>query len=377
MLRASACFLLFASSVSLARQDADPEFDGKKASEWVKSLNADSSARQRSIAVVALGKLWTEHRYKDSISMIGRALRLDTSVAVRTQCAVALGNLKVEDAKYAASDLVESLKVEKEARVRKEVVVAMGRYPNVAKLAVVPLTGTLKDADASIRAAVATTLAATGEDAKAAAPDLVKMLDDADKAARQAAVFAVGRISPTDSATAAAALVKLLGEEKDAELRRDCMVSLGLLGERTQNVVTALAAWLGDADAETRSTAARTLNRFGAAAGSAAPALLKLAKEDKEKALRLDGVRGYCSALGPALKSNTANLLPVLKDDPEFEVRLAVVEELAALGNDLKDDRAVLEALQQRRSDPQVKVREAAAAAIRRITQKPMPPKKP
>ena len=377
MLRTSACALLLFTSAAFARQDADPEYDGKKASVWVDTLNKDGSARQRSLAAVALGKLWTDHRYKDSISMIGRALRLDTSVAVRTQCAATLGALKVEDAKYAAADLVESLKVEKEPRVRKEIVVALGRYPNVAKLALAPLTATLKDSDAAIRAAAANALAQTGAEAKSAAPDLIKMLDDGDKVARQTAIFAVGRISPDDSATAAAALVKLLGTEKDAELRRDAIVSLGLLGERTQNVVAAIAAWLGDPDAETRGTAARTLNTFGAAAGSAADAMLKLAKEDKDKGLRLDGVRGYCSANGPALKNHVANLLPLMKDDPEFEVRLAVVEELAALGNELKDDKVVLEALQQRRSDPQVKVREAAAAAIRRITLKPMPPKKP
>ena len=68
-----------------------------------------------------------------------------------------------------------------------------------------------------------------------------------------------------------------------------------------------------------------------------------------------------------------------MKDDPEYEIRLAIVEELGALGNDLKDDKVVLEALRVRQSDPQVRVREAAAVAIRRITQKPqpVPPKKP
>ena len=98
--------------------------------------------------------------------MIGRSLRLDTSVAVRTQCATTLGALKPEDAKSAAADLVEALKVEKEPRVRKEVVVALGRFPAVARLAVVQLTAALKDADAGIRAAAADTLARTGAEAK-------------------------------------------------------------------------------------------------------------------------------------------------------------------------------------------------------------------
>jgi HEAT repeat protein len=379
MLRSSVCLLLLVASPTLARQDGDPELDGKKASEWVKTLQNDSSARQRSLAVVALGKLWADHKFKESVPMIGRSLRLDSSVAVRTQCAATLGTLQPEDAKFAAADLVESLKIEKEPRVRKEIVTSLGRYPTVAKLAIVPLTGTLKDTDAAIRAAAATTLAQTGAEAKAAAPELLKLLDDSDKTVRQAAVFAIARISPDDSASAAAALVKLLAAEKDADMRRELVVSLGLLGERTQNVVMAIAAWLGDPDDEMRRVAARTLNTFGAAAGLASDAFLKLAKEDKDKSLRLDGVRGYASSLGPALKQNVEKLLPLMKDDPDFEVRLAIVEELGALGNELKDDKVVLEALRVRLSDPQVRVREAAAVAIRRITQKPMPvpPKKP
>ena len=53
--------------------------------------------------------------------------------------------------------------------------------------------------------------------------------------------------------------------------------------------------------------------------------------------------------------------------------------EIASLGMELKEDKDTLAALRKRLSDPQVKVREAATAAIRRIEKKPEKPheKKP
>ena len=57
------------------------------------------------------------------------------------------------------------------------------------------------------------------------------------------------------------------------------------------------------------------------------------------------------------------DLIPLLDKDPDFEVRIAIVEEFAALGNELKDDKETLAALRRRQSDPQVQVRQTAAQA--------------
>src|SRR5581483_4666866 len=100
--------------------DSDPEYDGKKASAWVDTLRNDSSARKRATAVVALGRLWADHQYKDALPTIGRALRLDASPAVRAQAAVTIGRLKPEDARSIESDILDALKGEKESRVRRE-----------------------------------------------------------------------------------------------------------------------------------------------------------------------------------------------------------------------------------------------------------------
>ena len=107
--------------------------------------------------------------------------------------------------------------------------------------------------------------------------------------------------------------------------------------------------------------------------------LLKLATDSKDKGLRIDAVRAFGSALGPDLKARLKDVIRIMENDAEFEVRLAALEEIAALGTELKEDKDTIAALRKRQSDPQVKVREAAAVAIRRIEKKPEKPadKKP
>ena len=366
-----------ACGLATARQNEDPVYDGKKAAAWVEILVNDPSARQRAVAATALGELRTKHRIKDLHKDLGRSLRVDSSVAVRVQCATVIGGLKPEDVKEIESELVEAIKAEKESRVRKELAIVMGRNPETAKRAVEALIGVLKDTDPAARAAAADALAKVGPDAKEAATGLLPLIDDADKAVRQAAIFALGRITPDNPSFVAAALLKRFGVEKDAELRRDIVVSLKLIGDKSEPTIAALAAALADPEDEVKAAVAGCLGSFGTAAKPAVEALLKLATESKDKGLRIDAVRAFGSALGPDLKGRLKDVIHIMEMDVDFEVRLAAVEELATLGMQLKDDKDAMAALRKRLSDQQVKVREAAAAAIRRIEKKPeKPPEK-
>ena len=366
----------FGSSAA-GRQDEDPVYDGKKAAVWVDILVNDASARKRAVAATALGELRTKHRVKDLHKDLGRSLRVDTSTAVRLQCVTVIAGLKPEDVREIESELVESLKAEKESRVRKELAILMGRYPEIAKRVVGSLGAILKDADPAARSAAADAIAKVGPDAKEAATDLLPILDDADKAARQAAIFALGRISPDNSSFVAAALIKRLGEEKETDLRRDIIVSLKLLGDKSESTIAALARSLTDPEDEVKVAAVGCLGFFGTAAKPAVEPLLKVATESKDKGLRIDAVRAFGSALGPGLKDRLKDAIQIMENDSEFEVRLAAVEEIGALGMELKEDKETMAALRKRLSDPQVKVREAAAAAIRRIEKKPeKPPEK-
>ena len=307
--------MMFASMLSPAtalqaeKEDPkDPVYDGKKASEWVDTLQNGTSARQRALAVEALSKLWIEKRYEESIPSIGRALRVDTSAAVRTQSAIALGNLRDVEINYLVSekksvgvkDLVDAMGSEKESRVRKEIAKAIGHFPVVAKLAVVQLTGALKDPDATTRAAIAEALGVTGSDGKSAAAGLAPLLSDEDKAVKRAAVVALGRITPEGAATIAETMAKMIDTEKETEMRIELVTSIGLLGEKSTAVVTALTALLTSPEDELRRRAVRTLGTFGTTAKPASETLYKLASSDKLKDIRVDAVRGFGSALGPA-----------------------------------------------------------------------------
>jgi HEAT repeat protein len=373
---ACSTIVLFGFVTAPARSaDSDPEYDGKKASAWVDVLRNDNSARKRAMAVTALGRVWAEHQYKDALPSIGRALRLDASPAVRTQAAVVIGQLKAEDARSVASDVVDAIKGEKESRVRREIASAITRFPEIAKTAVSPLTDVLKDSDPGTRAAAAEALGVAGAAAGGAAPDLLPLLADAEKPVRLAAVVALGRVAPEAPSTVGGPLAKMLAAEKDADLKRELVTSLGLLGDRSEAVVVALAGVLADPDEELRQRTARVLGTFGTAGKPAADALLKVAGNLKEKkGLRVDAVRAFGSALGAELRGRAKDLIALLDKDPDFEVRIAIVEEFAALGHDAKDDKETIAALRRRMSDPQVKVREAAAQAIDRINK---PPKKP
>jgi HEAT repeat protein len=361
----------------LADPPENPEFQGKKGSEWVDVLLNDTSARQRSLAAVALGRLWTDDKtkYKPALATLGRAIKSDASPAVRSKVLSVVSGFAPDDvAEFLSGDLVQALEGEKDPRVRKELATTVGLFPKVAKKGVVPLTGYLKDADPATRAAAADALGRAGQAAKESVAELLPLLKDTDATVRRAAAFALGRVSEDDSA-AASALAKLLADEKESAVRREAIISLGLLSDRSGLVIQAVGSALSDADPEIRRAAVRALARFGPAASPAADALLKTAREDKDQDIRVAAVRAFALALGPGLKGRVKDLYPVL-DDPVPEVRIAVIEELGALGNALKDDAETLSVLRKRLSDPQAKVRQAAAEAIKRIEKVPPPPDK-
>jgi HEAT repeat protein len=367
---------LFAALVAAPAVGQEPEFNGRKLSEWATVLKDDPTPRKRRAAVVALGQIAADNKeaLPAILGVVGKALKTDAHPAVREQAAVVLGQQKVEDAGVAAvADLTESLRIEKETAVRREVAAALGRFGKVAKPAVTPLTEALKDPDTAVRAAAADALGRIGPDARKAAADLLILVKDQPRPVRQAAVFALGRVDPEEKAAPAAALVEVLKSEPDQEMRKEALFALGFLGEASTEVVQAIAATLTDKDADFRGQAVLVLAKFGPAVRSAEVELTKVLKSDAEKQVRLNAVRTLCSGYG----SDAVNLIPVLterlKDDPDFEVRVAVAEELGAMGPPAK---AAIPLLRLAQRDAQIRVREAATAAVKKI-EKPADKPKP
>ena len=128
----------------------------------------------------------------------------------------------------------------------------------------------------------------------------------------------------------------MLETEKDLDMRIELVVSLGLLGEKSGAVIEALVKLLSDPEDELRRRAAPHLWALSEPRPApAADALFKVAGGEKVKDIRVDAVRAFGSALGQGLKGRVKDILTILSDR-EYEVRLAVVEEVGALGNELR-----------------------------------------
>ena len=104
---------------------------------------------------------------------------------------------------------------------------------------------------------------------------------------------------------------------------------------------------------------------------------MKVASSDKAKDICVDAVYAFGSAVGKdGLKKRLKDVLALLSE-PDYRVRIAVINDVASLGAELKDDEATMKILRGRLRDPHLKVRETAREAIERIEKKPEPKKDP
>ncbi len=361
----------------------DPEFNGRKMSAWLSMLQEDKLPRKRRAAVVALSQIvaasfFTDTATAEIYTLIGKVMRNDASEGVREQSANVLGQIKPDSghAPKAAENMVEALRAEKDLAVRKELIAGVIRFGKLAKDAVRPLTLLLKDADPTTRALAADALGRFAGDAKESIADLLPLLKDSDKAVKLAAVFAVGRVQPDDTAPAAAALIEVFKTAAEMDMRREALVALGLLGDHSADTLKTLTVVLGDEkeDAEFRRHAVVALSRFGPAVRPAEAELKAALTKDKDKVIRLNAVRALVYGYGDQKKDLIPFLVERLKPESEsdFEVRVAVAEELGGMG---LDGKPAIPALRSAQRDPQIKVRDAATAAIKAIEKPPAPPK--
>lgn len=391
---------LFALLLLLPPGRADePELNGRTLTEWMAVLKDDTLVRRRRAAVVSLGQIMsgnTEAQTK-ALPALTRALKNDGNATLRGQVANLLGQQPTEAAAQFLPDLAEALRNEKDSDVRKEIAAAVGRYGKLSAAVVLPLIDVLKDPAAPTRAAAADALGRIGKESRRAAPNLVALAAEADRGVQHAAVFALGRIEPDDAEAASTAILAVLDKEtakrpkaaavsagvggfagaaaRDAELASAAIVSLGLLGEKSPDVVKAVALYLPDADAELRQLAATTLGKFGIIGRVASAELRKAFETDADKLVRAYALSSLCAAYGSDVKDLIPVLTARLNADADHEVRIAVAQQLGGMGSAGKD---ALPALREARRDSQLKVREAATLAIRQI-EKPIekPAEKP
>jgi HEAT repeat protein len=349
-----------------ARTDEAKVFEKTKR-EWLTILEKDEKPRMRKAAVIALGIFGPGQ--KDVLPALTKALAGDKDDAVRLQAATILNQVGKNDLRDSLPTLADVVKDDKSPAVKAEAARLIGKLGELAKPALVPLTGALKDQDAGVRAAVVETIGRIGPEAKSAVTAMLPLLKDPDAGVRFAAVQAYARIGP-DAAFVVPDLGQVLENDAAADVRREAAKTLSLMGPDAKHAVGALAKALReDKAAEVRRQAALALGKVSDIT-TAVPAMKEALKKDDDKNVRLYVVRSLSNALGDDLKDHVKDLADRLNKDPDGDVRLAIVQELAGLGALAKD---AVPALELARSDVVLQIREDAKKALQKIQN---PPKK-
>jgi HEAT repeat protein len=388
-----------------ARPQDDKVVAGKTRNEWLKVLKEDESARKRegalvilstweprdraildAIAIALLNDKAERVRLKalDGVAAIlttavgretrhplvepfGRSMSSDQAEAVRLKATAIAKDLKKEHLKDLVTILSDVLRADKSAAVRAGAAAALGRAGEHAKSVVNAMVEAFKDPDASVRAASAEAMGRIGDDARGAIPRIIPLLKDQDAGVRLAAAFALGRVGP-EANTAVPDLSLVLASDSDVAVRKEAARAFTLLGLDAKAGIPALAKALrDDKSEEVRQQCALALGKMGGDVQSAVPAMIESMQKDPDKTVRTFTVHALGNTLGSNLKNHVKELADQLLKDKDGDVRIAIIQELAALGPDAKD---ALPALQRAVTDVQLTVRDEAKKAVKRVTAK-------
>jgi HEAT repeat protein len=229
-----------------------------------------------------------------------------------------------------------------EAEVRAEAVDALSNFEDPRTIN--PIAALLRDPVTDVRHNALNALSHF-ERGVPTAP-VVALLDDPDANVRQEAVNVLDNMH---ARSAAAAIAKLI-HDPSSDVRQQVVQTLGNLGD--QSSAAAITEALGDPNSDVRQSALGALDDLKAPiAEGTLLSLLKDADADvRERAARLAGDRSVIAAI-PSLRR--------LIDDPKSDVRETATQALGQIA-----DPAARQALQAALQSPDPKVRQAAAQAL-------------
>jgi HEAT repeat protein len=193
---------------------------------------------------------------------------------------------------------------------------------------VLALTKGLRDKEAAARRAALDVLEALGHAASPAGPALIDSLADPDRFVRWAAARILGKISPAHAATA----------------------------------VPALALVLNDIDLDLSLAAATALERYGKAAKTAVPDLIRTLKST-DAVLRVAVIQALGAVGGPEAHAAIGELKNLVAD-PDARVRQAAAEVLGKFGPASAE---AVKALNKALQDANPDVQKAAGEALLKI----------
>jgi HEAT repeat protein len=368
-------------------KDDEPKLRGRPLSEWLQMLHDDPTVEHRRAALVAVELIGVSKSPRVVPAVVG-VLRDDSDERLREAAAVALGRIAErlagrpvgEKVPFTAGRdaLIGALRTDRSTRVRAAAATALGRLDRAdAAGAVADLASAVASSatPAPARAAAAESLRRIGKDAEEAVPALRQALQDrtTDEATRVRAALALGNVGDTGRDALPTLLAVLNDAQASAELIRAVADTVGRLGPEAAAAAPRLGELLTSkgSDAETRRAAAAALDHFGTDARLALPALRGALQDDDRfvRTLALHVLGQQALPSGPDAHATIAAVLTCL-GDRVVEVRVAAVETLSTLGPAIAgpDQAAVRERLREATHDGQKAVREAAEAALKKLT---------
>jgi hypothetical protein len=152
-------------------------------------------------------------------------------------------------------------------------------------------------------------------------------------------------------------------KDPDVEVREGSAKSLAEMGAPTRQAIAQSVQWLGSSQAESRRQAARDLGTTGRHILKQVMGRLVEALGDAKPSVRTASAEAL-GEIGPAGAAAVKALRGALKDQ-QAEVRKAAADALGSMGTVVATTLTALDAVRER--DPDPKVRQAAAAAWKRI----------
>jgi HEAT repeat protein len=357
----------FLCLTGLIHADQDEVVGGKSRTQWLQLLKMAKESKVRRAALLALEVLGP--KMSGVTDGVVEALEKDGDAEVRRAAAQTLAAMGA-DAKGAVDALAEALKRDKDGGVREASARGLGRLAAQVEAQTLILAGALSDAHAGTRAAAAETLNALGDKARLALPQLLKVLVDkkADRFPRMYAARIMARFDAEARTTVPALVSVCVDKEAPVKVREAAADALGRLGAAAEDVAEPLSKIVQakDEKAELRRAAVVALGKVGGKAALVWPAL-KVAIKDGDSGLRYQSIR-LAGGLAKDDKTIVTGLADAALKDENVENRLAAIQELGELGNLAADAAPTLVQLS---SDSRGSIREAAAAALKKIKSAP------
>ena len=392
--------LTFNSQSALAqeRDDENPTFFKKKASEWMEILRTSKKVIERRRALLALR--FCGPKTRNIFESVTQAMLNDQEKIVRIQAAQTLNRLGTAARKLSdklpinlgLKGLVTAVEKDKATEVRAAAAIALGRLGSLAederndeinaelKKAVPVLAKGLSDTTPATREAMAEALGRLGEMSKPAVEDLIASLKASStpemRNARLFTLYGIRRIGKPEQLTAVNPLLETL-KEKDlpSDVQRGIAETLGTMGEGARSASKALAELLKVKDVDVKRAAAQALDNIGRGAKDVLPVLLKtMTTTSEDRFVRCSAIHTV-SQIVPNLdqdaeRTDALKKLQLVLRDGIADVRLAAIQALGGMKKETLGDqlKQVLAKLGIETKAIQPAIRNAAKDAIERLT---------